>query len=181
MNKQILNTIGKMKNHKPKYYILRISIFTILFIGGLTNCSRIIPCNLSAGLEPMKQKPAPDFLIGHYVPDAKTTEMIEGFKNGSLNIKPDGSFEMKNIPVGVFDFDAYYAGKTDGVEAKGNWKAIEHEMSTYLSADLNFNKNQTDLEGYIVSWQIFSKDDRAVILIPVGDPDECMSVRLIKE
>ncbi|RNL83706.1 hypothetical protein ED312_14575 [Sinomicrobium pectinilyticum] len=162
----------------------RWGIYAIFGMGILTNCSRIIPCNLNSGLDAISHNPKPEFLIGKYKLDAKTIKTVKEYKNikdGYLIIKSDGTFEMKNIPEGTFDFDAYYDGKIEGIDVRGSWKSTAHDESAHLVMDINFNKEQTDLKGYLASWQIYVKDEKAVILIPIGDPDECMAVRFLKE
>ncbi|RNL83709.1 hypothetical protein ED312_14590 [Sinomicrobium pectinilyticum] len=162
------------------YRIIMCFIIGMFF---LTNCARFTPCRLDSKFTPVKDRPEQEFLIGHYITDAATLEMIKGYEGGYLNINPDGSIEIRNIPISVFDIKSYAAGQTKGVDFTGTWKSGIHKESAHLFADISFDKKPTILndKGYLVTWQILSKDGKAVIIIPLGDPDECRAVRFIKE
>ncbi|WP_148044305.1 hypothetical protein [Sinomicrobium pectinilyticum] len=167
-------------------YIQRLFLYGLAVIGFLlTSCSRILPCNLSSGLTVLEDKPEPEFLVGKYVPDSKTIEWFKTYKDmkhPSMNIKLNGVYEIKDIPAGILDLDAfYYEDKTKKIDVRGKWKAVTHEKATFFSVNVDFNKDQINAEDYGTSWQIFSKGEKAVIIIPVGDPDECRAVRFIKE
>ena len=161
---------------------LRCGLPVIGFIA--ISCSRILPCNSHSGLTRMEVQPKPDELEGHYTPDTKTIDLFKAYEhieNMSLEVHQNGSFKINNILAGILDTDSYYNGDiAQEIDVKGSWKVVTHENSVFMVVDLHFNKEQADIENYGTSWQLFTKDEKPVILIPVGDPDECMVARFVK-
>ncbi|EIJ37467.1 hypothetical protein JoomaDRAFT_0412 [Galbibacter orientalis DSM 19592] len=163
-----------------RFAILRFFLISILFI----SCSRVNKCNIESDLTPIRIAPKENFITGDYTPDMFTQEVLKEYKtieNASLNIKSDGSFEIKQVPIGTLDLDAFYEKeKIKLTDVKGNWKLVTHDSVSFLSVNLFFNEEQTHAENYGTSWQIYSKEESTVVVIPVGDPDACRAIRFIK-
>ncbi len=164
---------------KPIKIILR-AIFCVFLIT-ISSCT-LNPCGWDSDLDSIKEKPTSEFLIGKYKFDERT-KRIQGFENSQnaeLNIKSDGTFEMKNIPKGTLDFMSYYDSMNVNIDANGKWKVIYHKGAAELSVKVMFDSTKTDLNNFYTSWKIYKKDKKAVILIMVGDIDECSAARFEK-
>ena len=115
--------------------------------------------------------------------------MVEKFINNSYNsktdkalivIKKNGTIEMNNIPINVFDL----MKSNKEINVEGTWKLIyleERLEDRYLlSSSLKFEKKD-NIDDYGTSWGIYKKNNKPVILIKVGDPDSCKAIRFIKK
>lgn len=157
--------------------ILR-AIFCVFLIT-ISSCT-LIPCGWDSDLDSIKEKPTSEFLIGKYKFDERT-KRIQGFENSQnaeLNIKSDGTFEIKNIPKRALDFNASYMDKS--IDVSGEWRASYREGTAQLGVLVMFDSTKTDLNDFYTSWRIYKKDQKAVIFIMVGDPDECSAARFEK-
>lgn len=157
--------------------ILR-AIFCVFLIT-ISSCT-LIPCGWDSDLDSIKEKPTSEFLIGKYKFDERT-KRIQGFENSQnaeLNIKSDGTFEINNIPKRALDFNASYMDK--GIDVSGEWRTSYREGTAQLGVLVMFDSTKTDLNDFYTSWRIYKKDQKAVIFIMVGDPDECSAARFEK-
>jgi len=105
------------------------------------------------------------------------------FKTDKIVIKlnKNGTLEMNNMPTDIF------YGKTNHKEinVKGTWKQnfIEDRLEDryYLPTYLEFDKKD-DMEGSgLRTIKIYIKDNKPVLLIDFGDPDNCTAIRFIKK
>ncbi|HTO36528.1 MAG TPA: hypothetical protein VLZ72_09825 [Flavobacterium sp.] len=157
--------------------ILR-AIFCVFLIT-ISSCT-LIPCGWDYDLDLVKEKPTNEFLIGKYQFDERTKH-IQGFENSQnaeLNIKSDGTFEINNIPKRALDFNASYMDK--GINVSGEWRTSYRKGTAQLGVLVMFDSTKTDLNDFYTSWRIYKKDQKAVIFIMVGDPDECSAARFEK-
>lgn len=156
-----------------------------LVLSAISSCT-LIPCGWDSDLDSVEEKPQTEFLIGKYKLDERTLKYIQGYENAhsaELNIKPDGTFEMRKIPQGTFDFMGYYNSMDINVDASGTWKTSFDKGIAELNVKVEFDNTKTDLPDFWTSWRIYEKDEKPVIFIMVGDPDECAVARFerIKE
>ncbi|MDY0089432.1 MAG: hypothetical protein RBR78_03605 [Flavobacteriaceae bacterium] len=150
-----------------------------VFLITISSCT-LIPCGWDSDLDSVKEKPTNEFLIGKYQFDERTKH-IQGFENSQnaeLNIKSDGTFEINNIPKRALDFNASYMDKS--IDVNGEWKANYYKEKALLNVKFMFDSTKTDLNDFYTSWRIYKKDQKAVIFIMVGDPDECSAARFEK-
>ena len=85
---------------------IKIGICIITILTTILSCT-LIPCGWDSDLDLVEKNPKNEFMIGKYKLDERTVEYIPGyenFQNAELNIKSDGTFEMRNIPKRTFDF-----------------------------------------------------------------------------
>ncbi|WP_299110207.1 hypothetical protein [uncultured Tenacibaculum sp.] len=155
---------------KRKFNNIIVFFFLILF-----NACYLIPCELDSGLIRLNKKQNDDFFIGEYY--------VESFIGNSYNLNTENTYikvsnqliEIYNIPSRVFNFNL-----NREINAKANWKQVPFKENLFLSVDLIFEK-QDSLENYGTSWEVYKKNGKPVILIKVGDPDECSAIRFIKK
>lgn len=157
--------------NKEKITYLGVYFYTLFTI---SSCY-LIPCNLDSGLNEFKEEQNDDFFIGEYY--------VESFIGNSYNLNTENTYikvsnqliEIYNIPSRVFNFNL-----NREINAKANWKQVPFKENLFLSVNLIFEK-QDSLENYGTSWEVYKKNGKPVILIKVGDPDECSAIRFIKK
>ena len=167
-----------------KIYILFLFI-TLILISGCT----LFSCRRDDGLDRFKNTPNTVSLLGNYRPDTKTKKLIEGFNhsdNTLITLLENGDLKFSRFPKGTFDFDAYYEHQIIYTNGSGKWRSgyDDNNSTAYLSVSLKFDdpliEGQT-FEQFGTTYNLYQQDGKYVILIPVGDPDECSSVRLVHE
>ncbi len=167
----------KLKSLKIKGKLYFYMLFSIIFF---SNCY-LIPCNLDSGLNELNIKQEDDFFIGEYV--------VENVINNSYNFKinntiiklnRDGTIEMKNMPIKVFDLKRI----DKEINVKGTWRQnfIEdrREDRYYMPTNLEFDNN-FDIRVVLRTIKIYTKNNKPVLFIEFGDPDECTAIRFIKK
>ena len=168
-----------MKKSLPE---IKIGIYIIIILISISSCT-LIPCGWDSDLDLVEKKPENEFLIGNYKLDERTLKYIQGYENSQsaeLNIKSDGTFEMRNTPKRTFDFMSNYNSRDTIVDAIGKWKANFSKGTAELNVNVQFDSTKTDLTDFWTSWKIYEKDKKAIIFIIVGDPDNCSSARFEK-
>ena len=161
---------------------IKIGICIITILTTILICT-LIPCGWDSDLDLVEKNPKNEFMIGKYKLDERTVEYIPGyenFQNAELNIKSDGTFEMRNIPKRTFDFTSNYNSNNDVVDAIGKWKTSYNKGTAELNVNVQFDSIKTDLTDFWTSWRIYEKDGKAVVFIIVGDPDSCSAARFEK-
>ncbi len=170
-------------NEHMKKKLLNIEKWLILgIICSIQISCNIIPCGWTTDLTEVNEKPNSDFIIGIYRLDERTINFIPGYEkagNAELNLKKDGTLEIKDTPIGTFDFMDYYDENDQNVNVIGKWKIRDGKDTAELSVDLNFEEKYSELNTS-TSWKIYEKDEKPVIFIILGDPDSCASARFIK-
>ena len=157
----------------------------LLILLTISSCT-LIPCGWDSDLNTIEEKPQVEFLIGKYKLDDRTLKYIQGYQNAQnaeLNIKPDSTFEMRKVPKGTLDFMGYYKSMDINVDASGTWKTSFDKGTAELIVNIEFDSTKTDLTDFWTTWRIYEKDEKPVIFIMIGDPDECAAARfeIIKE
>ncbi|MDG2194102.1 MAG: hypothetical protein P8K77_04490 [Polaribacter sp.] len=160
------------KAHLLKVYF---HIFLILFF---SSCY-LIPCNFDSGLDELNKKQKDSFFIGEYVVEKSINNNFKTDKS-IIKLKRDGTIEMNNMPIDIFDFM-----KPDKeINVKGTWKQnfIEDRLEDryYLPTDLEFDKKD-DIKGGLRTIKIYTKNNKPVLLIKFGDPDNCSALHFIKK
>ena len=162
---------------------IKFGIFISIILTSISSCS-LIPCGWDSDLNLIEKKPQTEFLVGKYKLDERTLKYIQGYENAisaELNIKSDGTFEMRNVPKGTLDFMGYYYSMDTNVNATGNWKTNYRKGTAELNVSVKFDSTKTDLTDFGTSWRIYEKDDKPIVFIMVGDPDECSAARFEKK
>lgn len=162
---------------KEKLIFKRVNLFKMIFclfsLILFNNC-HLIPCTLDSGLTPLIEKQKDDFFIGEYT--------VEKFVNGDSNIDiNDLSIKIdKNMVLEINNIHGYILDLR--LNKKINVKAILKPMKekNLLSVHYKFEKKDS-LEDYITSWKAYKKNNKPVLLINIGDPDECSAIRFIKK
>ncbi len=161
---------------------IKIGIYIITILFTISSCT-LIPCGWDSDLDLVENNPKKEFLIGKYKLDERTVKHIQGYENSQnakLNIKADGTFEMRNTPKRTFDFMSNYNSKDSVVDATGNWKTSYNKGTAELNVNVHFDSTKTDLTDFWTSWRIYEKNGKAIIFIIVGDPDGCSAARFEK-
>lgn len=167
---------------KPRFIktstLLKISfyMFSIIFL----NSCYLIPCNLDSGLDELNSKQADSFFIGDYVVEKVINNSYNfKFSKSSMKIKKNGTLEMYNVSIQLFDLRP-----DKEINVKGTWEPVyikeKLEDRYFLSLLLKFEEKD-NIEDYRVSWEMYKKRDKPVILIKIGDPDSCSAIRFIKK
>ena len=158
---------------------IKIGISIIIILTTISSCT-LIPCGWDSDLDVLEEKPTNEFLIGKYKLDERTIKYIQKYENSQnaeLNIKADGTFEMRNIPKGTLDFIGYYDSMDINIDAIGEWKTSYDKGTAELNVNVQFDSTKTNLTDFWTSWRIYEKGKKAVVFIMVGDPDECAAAR----
>jgi hypothetical protein len=158
---------------KTSFRIKQSLILTFILLL-ITSCT-LIPCTSDSGLDYVNENPKPNFLIGTYKLDEWTLSKTQGYSNSQnsrLKVYSNGLFELINIPKGTIDINTLYYSEGEDIDANGTWKTRFKEGET-----AQFSVNFSSLS---MVWKIYEQDEKAVILIRVGDPDNCAAVRFIK-
>ena len=164
--------LKSLKVERGIYYYL----FSILFF---SSCY-LIPCNLDSGLDELNIKQEDDFFIGEYVVE-RVINNSYNFKinKSSIKIKKNGILEMNNVSIQLFDLRP-----DKEINVNGTWKSVylkeKSDDRYFLSLSLKFDEKD-NIEDYVTSWKMYIKRDKPVILIKIGDPDNCSAIRFIKE
>jgi hypothetical protein len=152
--------------------------FYLIFALFFSSCY-LTPCNLDSGLDELNIKKEDRFFVGEYVVEKSINNQFKT-DNTIIKLKKDGIIEMNNMPIETFDFM-----KTgEKVNVKGTWKQnfIEDrkEDRYYLPTNLEFDNN-SDIRVVLRTIKIYTKNNKPVLFIEFGDPDECTAIRFIKK
>ncbi len=152
---------------------------SLLFFILLTGC-RYLPCGITYDLDNANKNISQETLIGTYFPDQTTINTTPGYENkksAQLTLNSDHTFNFSGFPKSTFDFEANFRNNHSETSASGTWTLLKKENRMLLQLQYIFEK---PMEGYTASYELYEKDGRLVILIGIGDPDECYYSRLIK-
>lgn len=152
------------------------SIFFFLLIG-----CRYLPCGVSFDLEQIEKTVAEEEITGIYLPDETTRQVTPGYTGGSsakLELKSDQTFVLSDFPKSTFYFDVSTKNVHQYISASGKWKVYKNENQHKIELEYDFSGV---IENYTSTYDLYQKDGRPVILIGIGDPDECNFLRLKKE
>lgn len=164
----------KIKSLKVKGK-LYFYMFSIIFF---SSCY-LIPCNLDSGLEELNTKKEDIFFIGEYIVEKSINN---NFKTDDTTIilKKDGIIEMKNMPIKIFDLKRIYKE----INVNGTWRQnfIEDRVEDryYIPTNLEFD-NDSDIKVVLRTIKIYTKNNKPVLYIEFGDPDNCRAIRFIKK
>ncbi len=164
-----------MESRLLKYTGRFCLLFMLLAIWGCT----LIPCDCYSDMGPLTVKPKTNFIAGLYQLDDWTLQNLKGCnaaQNAIFRIKPDGTFEMRNIPMAILSYNAYYKSTDEKLSVNGTWSAVFDKGTAKLSVDFNY-ESQAGFGKIFSSWNMYIKNQKPVILIIVGDPDECAAAR----
>jgi hypothetical protein len=150
-------------------------VFSIVFF---SSCY-LIPCNLDSGLDELNIKKEDHFFIGEYVVEKSIHNNFKTDKS-IIKLKKDGTVEMNNMPIEIFDFM-----KTDKkVNVNGTWKQnfIENRLDDryYLPTNLELNE-KPKVRVALRTIKIYTKNNKPVLFLEFGDPDSCTAIRFIKK
>ncbi len=126
-----------------------------------------------------KTEPKPEDLIGVYVPDHATTNLIarEGHYQKlpiSITLSAGGSLAITNIP----DWWGTDFGRPGGGfdAGRGTWRVLQHQEWWAVSADFEstaqFASRQHRAESLSTSFMLVGERPPYKIHLTVGDPDE---------
>lgn len=135
-----------------------------------------IPCSSSSDLSNVKESPKKSAVVGIYKPDKFTMQDFTEYLNAantSLTLSNDGSMTLKNFPKKTFAFDD--VADSLKIDGDGTWSMVSQAGKTKISTNIRFSKS-----GVIQPspFDLFKRDGKYFILIDIGDPDLCSSVRL---
>lgn len=149
-------------------------IYSALFF-----CSCYLPCNFDSGLDELNIKQKDSFFIGEYVVEKSINNR---FKTDKIVIKlnKNGTLEMNNMPTGIFNVTKH----NKEINVKGTWKQnfIEDRLEDryYLPTDLEFDKKDDMEDGGLRTIKIYIKNNKPLLFIDFGDPDNCTALLFIK-
>lgn len=164
---------------KGKVIFKKINLFKIIFcLFSLTlfnNC-HLIPCTLDSGLTPLIGKQKDDFFKGEY--------MVDQFVNNSYNINID-NLTMKIDKNSILEINNIHGHILNlrlnkKINVKAIWKPMFFKEKSLLTIHYKFAKKDS-IENYLTSWKVYKKNNKPVLLINIGDPDECTAIRFIKK
>jgi hypothetical protein len=133
-----------------------------------------------------RKKPRQEDVVGQYVPDQKARKFIFEKRNYpkekiSINLGPDGSFELKNIPdCWLSDF-----GKSSGKfnSGGGTWELAEHDsrwtLSLHFPSTEHFSAKRFK-GGFFTFVMLIGEKPPYIIYLMVGDPDGGEGMRFEK-
>jgi|CoawatStandDraft_6_1074263.scaffolds.fasta_scaffold11475_2 hypothetical protein len=152
---------------------LLIISFTLLFF----SCY-LIPCNFDKNLVEIENKKNESFFIGKYFLELSINNNFD-YNKTELILDKNGELKINRISSKTFP---WIKGKERLISAKGNWKLvyIKNRKDHYLSLSIKFQKTD-NLEDFGLSKKFYQKKGSPVILLEIGDPDECKAVRFIKK
>ena len=160
-----------------KSSLLKLS-FYMLFILFFYSCY-LIPCNLDSGLDELNVKQEDSFFIGEYVVEKSINNSFKT-DNTTIKLKKDGTIVMNNMPIDIFDF----MGIDKEINVKGTWKQnfIEDPLEDryYLPTNLELD-NKSKVRVVLRTIKVYTKNNKPVLFIEFGDPDECAAVRFMKK
>jgi hypothetical protein len=160
-----------------KTHLIKLN-FILISILFFSSCY-LIPCNLDSGLDELNIEQEDNFFIGEYIVEKSINN---SFKTNDIiiKLKKDGFIEMNNMPIEIFNFM-----KTgEKVSLKGTWRQNfikDRQVDRYyLPTDLEFVKKR-DTKASIMTMKIYTKNNKPVLFLEFGDPDNCTAIRFIKK
>ncbi len=142
----------------------------------LNLCCNYIPCSSSSDLDNVKSLSSPSAISGVYKPDEFTRTDFKEYSNSdstSLTLKENGEITLSNFPESTFG--TWEKSHVSTVDGSGTW------TSSFNSGTTNINPKITFVQKGIMqpsAFRLFKKSNKYYILIDLGDPDNCTSVRL---
>ena len=166
----MLLTLKKVVKAKLCFYLFSILLFSSCYL---------VPCNLDSGLDELNDKQKDSFFIGEYIVEKSINNNFK-IDNSVIKLKKDGRIEIYNLPIEVFDFKK----NNKLINTKGTWKQnfIENRKNDryYLPTNLEFDKKD-NIKETLRTIKIYTKNNKPVLFIEYGDPDECKAIRFIKK
>lgn len=138
-------------------------LFTLIWFQGCT----LIPCNLDSDLEQLNKSIEHKELVGTYTPIVISQDLPTETHSLSIQLNDDNTFLIESAPEYVFSL---YSSKNKFISISGTWKISGLEISVRPD-----NKSL-----FMLDWKLYSQNDKLVILIQYGDPDECRGIKLKK-
>ena len=158
-----------------------IKTIICLFIVFLFSGCYIIPCGWDSDLQTIKGQASTNDLIGIYKLDERSKQVISGYEkidNSEINLQENGRLIYKNILIGTFNSERFYNNDNKLVKGTGKWSLDKNDAKEELFVALDSSES---FNGYSTSFRLYKKKDKYVIFIIVGDPDECLAARFIKQ
>ena len=151
-------------------------LFTLLY----SSCN-YIPCSASSDLTPVKNIPVTTELAGIYKPDSFTKEDIPGYYYSDstyLELTKTGMLYLNSFAKSSFGGD--YDTKDTSIKINGNgaWKCSYQKTITSIASELHLSDSSI-IQG--TTFKLYKKNDKFVLLLPVGDPDNCTALRLFQQ
>ena len=154
----------------------------LLFLFTLVSSScNYIPCSASSDLAAVKTVPANSELAGIYKPDAFTKTDIPGYANSDstyLELTKDSIIYIRRFDKSTFTFIENAKDTGIKINGDGSWQCFYTKNTAFISMQIQLSNSP------IVSWynfKLFKKNNKFVILLPVGDPDNCEALRLFQQ
>lgn len=151
-----------------------IILFIILFV--FNGCR--LPCYTSSDLEIVDEKPELNFLVGNYIVDYENKRGIDDTNKIKLTINADSTFTLHNYPVGKIDLLDLKNDIRDTLT--GSWNSNFFSSDTTSSFLFKYNK-EYNLKYYPISWSVYKKENKAVLVVEFDDPDQCYYMRFVKQ
>ena len=156
----------------------KLTFINLLFV--LLSSCYLIPCNYYSDLNKFNNKPNFKQLVGNYQLDI---EPPASRAQAQLILKKDSTFILKEVPVGVLNvFNSDFEQDDNSLEnIIGTWQISDYGKETSLSVDINWSQIDEKLDDSQTSWKLYEKDNKPIVLIILGDPDSCESLKFIKK
>ena len=158
-----------------------IKTIVYLFIIVLSYSCHVIPCGWDSDLQPVKGQPSMKSLIGIYRPDKMTKQSVSEYEkldSSEIVLQEEGKLIFKNIPISTIDIEKYSDNNNQLINGTGKWTVRNDEGEAEIFVTLNYAGSSS---GFLTSYSLYKKEDKYVIFIIIGDPDECSAARFIKE
>jgi hypothetical protein len=120
-------------------------------------------------------------LVGAYRFDEISKQTIPGYENldnSEIVLQENGKLTYRNVPISTFDFEKFYNNNNQLINGNGQWSINNNEGKEDLFVTLDSTEL---LNAYSTSFRLYKKENKYVIFIIVGDPDECVAARFVKE
>lgn len=160
---------------------MKICVRLFLFFTLLFSSCNYIPCSASSDLTAVKSVPANDQLAGIYKPDSFTKEDIPGYSNSDspyLELTKEGIAYFKGFAKSTFAFEDNVKDTGIKVNGDGTWQCCYQKNAAFISTQLQFSNSPVVSMN---TFMLYKKNDKFVILLPVGDPDICTALRLFQQ
>ena len=148
--------------------------FVLILFLSLNSCRyfNVSPVN-GITTKDLTEKPKTIQFIGKWKLDKFSYDLINqnGYeiKTVELNIKSDGSFELKNFPNFI---DVFTKSKTkEYLNVGGNWKIGKNFSDENWVLGLNFEKSSLYRNGFAMDFELYEEKGKIILWYFVGDPD----------
>jgi len=156
------------------------TVIYLIIILLLSSCY-LIPCGWDSDLQTVKGQTSTKSLVGTYRLDQISKQTIPNYNkldNSEIVLQENGKLTYRNVPVSTFDFEKYYENNNQLTNGTGQWSVDNNVGNEELFVTLD---NTELLNAYSTSFRLYKKDNKYVIFIIMGDPDECLAARFVKE